>query len=268
MKYSAFILTLPIVFSSYCQHKNQNKPTFAVHMIVHKQYDMPNAIGIWAEKHGYTVDYTRPGQALPTDTKNFDFLVVMGGPQSTRELPEFHADREAAFMQNAIADNKLVLGVCLGIQLLSMSYGARAEKSPYREIGVFPITLTDAAKNDPIFCNFPKTFPVGLWHDEMAGLPANATVLAQSAGCPRQIIRYDKYVYGFQCHFEFNKGTIQTMMKKRVRDLKNPDKFVQPSILLSYDYEPMNKLLWNFLDQITVSYRQANPTSSSMLETE
>ncbi len=37
----------------------------------------------------------------------------------------------------------------------------------------------------------------------MPGLTDNSVIIAESDGCPRQIVRCGKYVYGFQTHMEF-----------------------------------------------------------------
>jgi GMP synthase (glutamine-hydrolysing) len=73
--------------------------------------------------------------------------------------------------------------------MIGEALGASYEHSPNREIGVFPITLTEEGKNDTIVGKFPGTFPVGHWHGDMPGLTPNAAVLATSEGCPRQIVR-------------------------------------------------------------------------------
>ncbi len=50
---------------------------------MHESYEAPGAIEIWAQKKGHDITHTRlyGGDALP-EKHDFDFLVVMGGPQS------------------------------------------------------------------------------------------------------------------------------------------------------------------------------------------
>ena len=48
----------------------------------------------------------------------------------------------------AIDADIYIVGVCLGAQLLSVAYGGKYEHSPEREIGVFPLTLTDEGLAD------------------------------------------------------------------------------------------------------------------------
>jgi GMP synthase (glutamine-hydrolysing) len=82
----------------------------------------------------------------------------MGGPQSpatTREeCPWFDAQAEKALISRAIEAGKTVIGVCLGSQLIGEALGAAFCHSPEKEIGKFPVRLTDAGKANPLFEDF------------------------------------------------------------------------------------------------------------------
>lgn len=226
---------------------------------MHESFETPAAIELWAKNSGHNLSYTRlyKGDQFPENLNDFDFLVVMGGPQSPattiEECPYFDAKKEVSFIKTTIDQNKILLGVCLGAQLIGEALGVKFDHSPNREIGVFDITLTKAAEEDPIFSTFPNKFPVGHWHGDMPGLTANTEILAYSEGCPRQIVRYAPRIYGFQCHFEFTPESIEGMIKncsdelEKYKDLpyiENAEK------LRSHDYKNMNGFLFRFLDYI------------------
>lgn len=228
-----------------------------IHFIIHETFEGPAAIEQWAIRKGHQVSYSNvfAGDKLPQNADAFDLLIVMGGPQSpattTAECPHFDSAAEQALMRQAVNADKAVLGVCLGAQLLGNALGAQFEHSPHKEIGVFDVTLTDAAKDDPLFSRFPSSFPVGHWHGDMPGLTADAEVLAYSAGCPRQIIRYAPKVYGFQCHFEFTKEAVAGYIKHGEHELKAGGKYVwDEETLLDYDYSEMNGLVFGVLEEI------------------
>ena len=195
-----------------------------IQLIIHESFEGPGAIETWAKQKGHQLRYCRlyAGEKLPQDAQGFDFLVVMGGPQSPattlKICPYFNAQAEIELIQKSIRANKWVLGVCLGAQLLGEAFGAKFEHSPNSEIGIFPIRLTERAAHDPIFSHFPKTFSVGHWHSDMPGLSKNAVLLANSEGYPRQIIRYTLRAYGFQCHMEFTKAAIESMIHECKHD--------------------------------------------------
>lgn len=174
----------------------------------------------------------------------------MGGPQSPLKLDEapYLAD-EIRLIKESIAQGKKVLGFCLGAQLIGESLGAKTQRSPEKEVGVYPITLTSEGAKDPLFAALPSKFPVIHWHNDMPGLLEDSALLAHSEGCPNQIVRYKPLVYGFQCHLEIDKDGIQTMIEAVPNDLQ-PSKFTQTKHeLVANDYAPINNMMANLLDK-------------------
>ena len=177
-----------------------------VHFILHETFEVPGAYLKWALERGHYITSTKvyEKESLPETIDGIDFLIVMGGPQSPDEdrenFPYYDPKAEIAFMKEAIAAEIYIVGVCLGAQLLSVSYGAKYEHSPEREIGVYPVTLTMQGLTDPHVSLFGKNIETGHWHGDMPGLTEDAVVLATSQGCPRQIIRFSLKHYAFQAH--------------------------------------------------------------------
>jgi GMP synthase (glutamine-hydrolysing) len=228
-----------------------------IQCITHADFETPGVIETWAKDKGHQFSiyapYKEKNYKLNDD---FDFLIVMGGPQSPLEIDEApYLKDEISTIKKAINQNKIVLGFCLGAQLIGEALGATTEKSPNKEIGVFPITLTKQGLQDPIFANFPKSFPVIHWHNDMPGETKTSTLLAYSEGCPKQIIRYSSRVYGFQCHMEITKEGIQTMIKACPNDLK-PSKYTQtPNELIKQNYNEINNYMITILDHLVASSR-------------
>lgn len=226
---------------------------------MHESFESPAAIEVWAKEKGLDITYTRQylGDAFPGEC-NFDFLVVMGGPQSPattlEECPHYDVEKEIAFIKKAIDQKKILLGVCLGAQLIGEALGGKFGHSPNREIGVLPVALTEDGKQDPIIGKFPEKFLVGHWHGDMPGLTPEAKILATSEGCPRQIVRYTPKIYGFQCHFEFTPEAIEGMIENNSHELeehKDLPYIETAEQLRSHDYKEMNNLLFSFLDEIS-----------------
>src|SRR3989344_3294153 len=232
-----------------------------IHIVMHEAFEAPAAIEAWAQKRGWDITYTKlyTGDTFPEEC-NFDFLVVMGGPQSpsttVEECPHFNAQKEIAFIKKAVGQEKILFGACLGAQLIGEALGARFEHSPNREIGVFPITLTEYGKRDPIVGTFPESLDVGHWHGDMPGLTPESKILATSKGCPRQIVRYAPKIYGFQCHFEFTPEAIEGMIQNNSHELENYKSLLYIETaeqLRAHNYSEMNDKLFKFLDLLTAS---------------
>ena len=231
-----------------------------IHFIIHEHFEAPGAYEIWGKSRGCSLSYTRvyQGDPLPEALGHTDLLIIMGGPQSpatTREeCPWFDAQAEKALISRAIEAGKTVIGVCLGSQLIGEALGAAFCHSPEKEIGKFPVRLTDAGKANPLFEGFGSVLNVGHWHNDMPGLTPQAKVLAYSEGCPRQIVQYSERVYGFQCHMELTPEVVELLIEHSQNDLRRAGefRFVETAEKLrSHDYREMNEVLFSFLDKLT-----------------
>lgn len=224
-----------------------------IHTIIHALFEKPGIIESWAISKGHDLSstHTYKGEILP-DISTIDFLVIMGGPQSPIELDKYpYLRNEIILAKQAIDHGKAVLGVCLGAQIISESLGAKTERSPNKEIGVYPIYLTKEGEVDSIFKKFPKSLDVMHWHNDMPGIPQEAVLLAYSEGCPRQVIKYRDRVYGLQCHMEMTIELIKGMIEHCAGDL-NPGKYIQQKEkLLANDMSEINNNMFFILDGMT-----------------
>jgi GMP synthase (glutamine-hydrolysing) len=218
--------------------------------LIHTECELPGTIETWAAEKGFEQAYACPflGQDLPS-LSSFDCLIAMGGPQSAADLRTFpYLEDEIALIRDALKARIPVLGFCLGAQLIGEALGTNTERSPCKEIGVFPIELTHEGVQDPLLANLPKEFLVGHWHNDMPGLTKDCVILAKSAGCPRQIIRYAPNAYGFQCHPEMTLQIADLLIHNCVSDMA-PGKYVQsPQQILAHDFPATNQHMKTILD--------------------
>ena len=237
-----------------------------VHFIVHESFEAPGAYETWAINQGHVVTYSRvyAGDRLSADAVGIDFLIVMGGPQdpdtTLEECPHFNAKAEQALIASAVKTGKAVIGICLGSQLIGEALGGPFSHSPEKEIGKFPITLTEDGSKDEMFSHFGKTLAVGHWHNDMPGLTPEAKIIAYSEGCPRQIVAYSDRVFGFQCHMELTLDVVERLIAHSEKDLSRAAeyRFVDtPEALRAHDYSEMNQVLFGFLDKLEARYTAA-----------
>lgn len=150
------------------------------------------------------------GEPIPA-FDNFDLLVVMGGPQDVWQEDRFPwlVQEKAAIRRWVVEMGKPYLGICLGHQLLASALGGKVGKMPGPEVGLAPVTLTQDGMSDPVLKGFPQTIEAFHWHGaEVAEPPAGATVLASSALCAVQAMRWGQHAYGFQYHCEIESSTV------------------------------------------------------------
>jgi GMP synthase-like glutamine amidotransferase len=154
-----------------------------------------------AELHRVELD---EGEPLP-DRHGFDAIVAMGGPMSATDDAELPwLTDEKRLIAEAVRAGTPFWGVCLGVQLLAASLGARVYHGPKPEVGLLPVTLTPAAREDPVFGAAPDVLATLQWHGDTFDLPEGAVRLATSPAYPNQAFRY-RNAYGVQFHLEISR---------------------------------------------------------------
>ena len=151
-----------------------------------------------AELHRVELD---EGEPLP-NWREFDAIVAMGGPMSATddaELPWLTAEK--ALIGEAVRAGLPFWGVCLGVQLLAASLGARVYPGPEPEVGLLPVMLTSEARDDPVFSAASENLVTLQWHGDTFDLPTGAVRLAGSPAYPNQAFRVER-AYGVQFHLE------------------------------------------------------------------
>jgi GMP synthase (glutamine-hydrolysing) len=183
-----------------------------------------------------------------------DMLIIMGGPMSVNDESDYAwLKDEKKFIKQCIENNKIVLGICLGAQLIADVLGSKIYKNKYKEIGWFPIKITGKAKSLDLFGFLPDELTVFHWHGETSDIPNGAIHLVESEGCRNQAFALNKKVVGLQFHFEVTENSLKEMVKHGKSELiKN--KFIQSEkeILEEKSYiRKNNEIMFKLLEQIT-----------------
>ena len=142
------------------------------------------------------------GGALP-DWREADLVVAMGGPMSVHDEAEHPwLAGEKRWIAAAVRAGVPYFGVCLGAQLLAASLGAPVHTGQIPEVGVLPVTVAAAGRDDPVLGVLGGEFPALQWHGDTFGIPAGAVRLAGSAAYPNQAFRFGNAAYAVQFHIE------------------------------------------------------------------
>jgi GMP synthase (glutamine-hydrolysing) len=165
-------------------------------------------VGVALHQAGALIDQYKPwsGQPLPRSV-DADALVVFGGEQAATDddihpyLPDL-----ARLMADYTAQDRPVLGICLGAQILARAFGATNLLSQRLEFGWNTVALSDAGRADPVLAALPATFPIFQWHSDTFTLPPDAVHLASSAAVAQQAFRIGRATYGTQFHFEVSRA--------------------------------------------------------------
>lgn len=186
-----------------------------IHYFQHVEFEALGSIQTWALANGHTLSATRfyADEPLP-DVDHLHWLIVMGGPMNVYETTAYPwLAAEKRFIERAIEEDKVVLGICLGAQLIADVLGARVSRNRCREIGWFPIDLTPQAARSHLFNFLPRRFEVLHWHGDTFDLPHGAVHIARSDGCDHQAFIYGERVIGLQFHLECTPASVQRMIE-------------------------------------------------------
>jgi GMP synthase (glutamine-hydrolysing) len=150
-------------------------------MILHQGHSTPGRVGALLAQCGYALDIRRPslGEPLPETLADHAGVMVFGGPMSANDEADW-IKREIDWLAAPLSEDKPLLGVCLGAQMLARQLGARVFTYPDKrsEIGYYPLAPTPDADR---LCAAPFPRCVYQWHCDGFELPRGAALLASGA---------------------------------------------------------------------------------------
>jgi GMP synthase (glutamine-hydrolysing) len=155
------------------------------------------------------VNFERHPEAQPC-LDRYRGLIVLGGPMNVEDhAHRAHLLTEMRAIESALRQDKPVLGICLGAQLLAHVLGAPIRRQREPEIGWYDVATTAAGRTDPVLAPLGDSAPLFQWHNYSFEIPSEAEHLARSSSCASQAFRYGKSAYGFQFHLEANQALIE-----------------------------------------------------------
>ncbi len=225
-----------------------------IHYLQHVPFEGLGSIAGWVQRHHHSLSVTRfyqPDHALPP-VGELDWLVVLGGPMSVhdeRTYPWLAAEK--AFIGEAIRAGKVVIGICLGAQLIAHVLGSRVYRNAEKEIGWFPVQFTGPATL--LLEGLPEQLTVFHWHGDTFELPEGALHLARTDTCAQQAFLYGDKVLGLQFHLEATPETVQQMLLHGREELvEGPCIQTEGEMLAQVFYSTRsNRILYRLLDGLS-----------------
>lgn len=188
-----------------------------------EHHDAPSlgVVGDTLDAEGVKTDviWGEDGDPMPEDSREYDGLVVLGGAMNALD------DERCPYFPdliNLIRDftdqDKPVMGICLGAQLIARAYEGRAHLEGPFEFGFHPIDLTDEGREDPVVGHMPDGISLFEWHTDHYDLPPEAVKLATGKDYHNQAYRIGRATYAMQFHFEVHRPLVDGWINSHATD--------------------------------------------------
>jgi len=222
---------------------------------MHEPFEGLGTIEDWAVQHHHELSCTHlyTGEKLP-DSDYFDWLIIMGGGMNIYQEDKYPWLKDEKILIREVLDSgKMLLGICLGAQLIADMLGSKVYRNSNKEIGWFPVFLTNEAISLTLFRDVPDELKVFHWHGDTFDLPKGAVSIAYSAITPCQGFMYKNRTLALQFHYEVDEQLVLGMVKNGTDELDHSP-FVQntPEILgdpakIKFNNFIMHKILDEFV---------------------
>ncbi|MHB8580792.1 MAG: type 1 glutamine amidotransferase [Ignavibacteriaceae bacterium] len=228
-----------------------------IHILQHESYESPGYIEDWIKEKNFSLTYTRFYEDvwLPGFSE-FDWLIIMGGQMGVYDEDKFGwLKMEKIFIKRAIDAGKVVLGICLGSQLIAAALEAKVYPNKRKEIGWLEVKLTKNSKYNSLFASFPKEMKVFQWHRDTFEIPDGAIHFAESEACTNQAFIYNDNIIALQFHLEVTESSLREMVIKGKGELI-PDEYVQTAEEILHQTDLVysnNKMMGTLLDNLLLS---------------
>jgi GMP synthase-like glutamine amidotransferase len=228
------------------------------------------------------------GDEVPTDLDELRVLVVLGGPMGVADVgsEKFpYLAKEVETLKRLVAQDRPVLGIALGAQLLASAAGAKVYPNvkpgakpedppiPVPEYGWHPLNFPFPGGTEPIVYGMTDGAHFFQWHRESFDLPklppppnpapppappppTGSALLASSRLCKNQAFRFKSRLFGFQFHFESTSDEIAAIAREdpSAKETLGPDveqKIAEDTNRYYARYERLGKrLIRNFVQYL------------------
>jgi len=183
------------------------------------QHEECEHLGILNElllKHGLTLFTVRlyEGETVP-DPSECSGVIILGGPMNVYDDKKYSfLKAEDNLLKNVLKNGIPTLGICLGAQLIAKAVNAKVYHGARKEIGWYPVSLTEEGLNSRMFKGFTREFEVFQLHGDTFNIPDSAVRLAWSEMYENQAFSIGDFCFAFQFHLEVTLQMIKDWIRR------------------------------------------------------
>lgn len=199
----------------------------AVNVVQHDSAEYLGLIEDHLEGRGVRFRYCRPfaGKTpLPrADALGEGLILLGGGPwgsAGTRDVPTLAA--EVALAKAALSQDKPIIGIGLGAQILAIAAGGRAEASPF----VFEVGRAKRTCADALYGYLPEEYPLAVYMRDWPVPPESARVLARDDKGRAALWQVGERALGFAGH----PGLKVAMVEDLIMEFEEAPQDIEPGL--------------------------------------
>ncbi len=231
-----------------------------IHYLQHVPFEDLGSMASYFDRQGHRLSATHLYQNQPLPTPDaFDWLIIMGGPMGVGDEKQFDwMIKEKVLIKESIDAGKIVLGICLGAQLIAEALNAKVYPNALREIGWFPVFDTGQAHGTLLEDVIPEGLEVFHWHGDTFDNPGGSVALAASEACRNQGFVFDDRIVGLQFHLETTPTSAKALLDNCRHELDG-SRFVQSEAHILSNMAlcaPMNAIMISLLKRLEAKYGQ------------
>lgn len=229
-----------------------------LHILQHVPFEGAGNIEEWAVSKGFMLTRVNlwEGEPFPHEDE-LDWLIVMGGPMNVYQERQYPwLVNEKLLVERAINKEKVVLGICLGAQLIANVLGSRVYSNPWKEIGWFPVRRTLESDASSLFRDFPREAQALHWHGDTFDIPSGCIWTAKSEACRNQAFTYGENVVGLQFHLESTPQSVELLIH-HCREELGEGRYIQSEEELlnsPLNFQQAKAVLYPMLDALLQNY--------------
>ncbi|MEZ5833646.1 MAG: type 1 glutamine amidotransferase [Dongiaceae bacterium] len=165
------------------------------------------------ERYASHAPFDFPG--IPAGIGDYAGLLVLGGPMSANDTAAYPFLAETMNLIRAFAaDDRPVLGICLGAQIIARAFGGEVYRMNHLESGFYTMGVTSEGASDPVFGALGADVTSFQNHFEAVRDVPDAVPLATGGACPIQAFRIGRAIYATQFHPEVTIDIVRDWIRK------------------------------------------------------
>ena len=165
------------------------------------------------ERYASHTPFHYPG--IPSEVGDYAGLLVLGGPMSANDTHKHPFLTETMGLIRAFAaEDRPVLGICLGVQVIARTFGGEVYRMDRLESGFYTMDVTPEGWRDPVFSALGPDVTSFQNHFEAVRNVRDAVPLATGGACPVQAFRIGRATYATQFHPEVTIDIVRDWIRK------------------------------------------------------